>query len=562
MRTLNILPVALALGALPLTAAAQQPATLSLVVDKIVAQEQAEMQFLRQYSPLVETYIQTLRPDDHRGAVPDSDKYFLGRADLTKGVELEPLVRGTGTKHKIFGVLGNFFSMEFLPSGFLQMIYLDMNGFDRLHYKFDYVRREFLGEVRCLVFDVDPLTKSDKGRFVGRIWVEDQDYHIVRFNGAYGGSSMTSYYFNFDSWRANGGKNQWFPAFIYSQQGDAQDAQTKRMAFKPFRAQTRLWGYALGHAWEEQEMSNVLVEAPVKDQTETANDYSPLQAERSWRRQGADNVADSMERLGLMAPYGDVDKLLETVVNNLEVTNDLDIQPEVRCRVLMISTLESFTIGHTIVLSRGLVDVLPDEASLAAILAHELGHVTLGHRMDTQFAFLNRVRFDDKETFHHFGFARNAEEEEAANKKGAELLKKSPYRDQSGSAQAFFRALQERSKEIPNLISPHLGDSIPNSSTIAATEILRQPGTKSAANTLAALPIGGRIIVQPWDDRLVMRKPENEGAIAEYEKMPFEVAPFLIYLTRPGANSSTRDSGVVAVRSEIDADQTLPLSKP
>jgi len=54
----------------------QQPATLSLVVDKIVAQEQAEMQFLRQYSPLVETYIQTLRPDDHRGAVPDSDKYF------------------------------------------------------------------------------------------------------------------------------------------------------------------------------------------------------------------------------------------------------------------------------------------------------------------------------------------------------------------------------------------------------------------------------------------------------------------------------------------------------
>jgi len=84
MRILNILPVALAFGALPLAAAAQQPATLSLVVDKIVAQEQAEMQFLRQYSPLVETYIQTLRPDGHLGAVPDSDKYFLGRADLTK----------------------------------------------------------------------------------------------------------------------------------------------------------------------------------------------------------------------------------------------------------------------------------------------------------------------------------------------------------------------------------------------------------------------------------------------------------------------------------------------
>src|SRR6202158_6620218 len=238
MRILNILPVALALGALPLAAAAQQPATLSLVVDKIVAQEQAEMQFLRQYSPLVETYIQTLRPDGHLGAVPDSDKYFLGRADLTKGVELEPLVRGTGTKHKIFGGLGNFFSMEFLPSGFLQMIYLDMNGFDRLHYKFDYVRREFLGEVRCLVFDVDPLTKSEKGRFVGRIWVEDQDYHIVRFNGTYSGSSLTSYYFNFDSWRTNAGNNQWLPTLIYSEDGNVKNGRPLGATRKTLKGQT------------------------------------------------------------------------------------------------------------------------------------------------------------------------------------------------------------------------------------------------------------------------------------------------------------------------------------
>jgi len=39
--------------------------------------------------------------------------------------------------------------------------------------------------VRTLVFDVTPTAKSGKGRFMGRIWVEDQDFHIVRFNGAY-----------------------------------------------------------------------------------------------------------------------------------------------------------------------------------------------------------------------------------------------------------------------------------------------------------------------------------------------------------------------------------------
>src|SRR5207244_6109737 len=70
--------------------------------------------------------------------------------------------------------------------------------------------------------------------------------------------------------------------------------------------------------------------------------------------------------------------------NNLEVTNNLDIQPEVRCRVLLTSTLESFTIGHTIVLSRGLIDVLPDEASLATMVAHELGHRSEEHTSELQ----------------------------------------------------------------------------------------------------------------------------------------------------------------------------------
>src|SRR5712691_12732821 len=171
MRSFKILPAALVLAAVPLAARAQQPPTLGEVIDKIVSQEQVEVQSLRQYSPLVETYIQNIRADKKLGAVPDGDKYFLGRAELAKGVELEPLEHDAGMKHKVFGGWAGFFSTEFVPRGFLQMIYLDMNGFDRQHYKIEYVRREFLGEVRCLVFDVDPLPKSGKGRFVGRIWV-------------------------------------------------------------------------------------------------------------------------------------------------------------------------------------------------------------------------------------------------------------------------------------------------------------------------------------------------------------------------------------------------------
>src|SRR5260370_9715769 len=134
----------------------------------------------------------------------------------------------------------------------------------------------------------------------------------------------------------------------------------------------------------------------------------------------------------------------------------------------MSSALEAFTIDHTIVLSRGLVDVLPDEASLAAVLAHELGHVVLGHRMDSQFAFVNRVRFAEKETVRHFDFARTPEEEQAANQKAIELLNNSPYKEQSRPAQLFLQALKNRSKEIPNLISPHLGDRVSTSWTISS----------------------------------------------------------------------------------------------
>ena len=558
MRSRKILYAVLTLTAMPIAVTAQQPMTESEVVDKIVRQEQAEVQLLRQYSPLVETYIQNIRPDKQLGAVPDGDKYFLGRAEMAKGVELEPLdrvERDAGMKHKVFGGWASFFSTEFVPRGFLQMIYLDMNGFDRAHYRIDYVRREFLGEVRCLVFDINPLPKSGKGRFVGRIWVEDQDFHIVRFNGAYGGSSLTSNYFNFDSWRTNAGKNQWLPAFIYSEEGSVRDANTRHIGFRAFRAQTRLWGYNLGNVREEQELNKVLVEAPtpVNDQSEAANDYSPFQAERSWDRQAEDNVTERLERQGLLAPRGEVDKVLEAVVNNLEVTNNLDISPEVRCRVLMTSTLESFTLGHTIVLSRGLIDVLPDEASLASILSHELGHVVLGHRMDSQFAFFNRVRFDEKQTFRHFDFARTPEEEQAAKLKGTELLSNSPYKEQSGTAQLFFQALKSRSREVPNLISPHLGDRLSTSWTIVAA-VFSAPSpdadAKPATNVIAALPLGGRIKVDPWTDQLRMLKSKPIGTVAESEKMPFEVTPFIIYLTRQGEHPSLEPLGAISAKAD------------
>src|SRR3974377_718265 len=371
--------------------APDQPRTPDQVIDRFISNEQKLYGQMHNYSPLVETYIQNLKPDKDLGQIPAGDKYFLGRANFSKGVSLVPLNDTASKGKRVVGSIGNFFSfaMQFLPDGFLQMIFIDTNGFDKQHYNFDYVRREFLGEVRCLVFDVTPSDKNNKGRFLGRIWVEDQDFHIVRFNGAYEGNGHSSWYFHFDSWRTNVQPGMWMPTFVYSEEKDLHYPLSKKLDFK---AQTRLWGYNLGNTSKEEELTKILIETPVSDDTKTANDLSPIQAQRSWDRQAEDNVTDRLERIGLMAPKGEVDKVLETVVNNLEVTNNTHADPEVRCRVLWVSTLESFPVGHTIVLSRGLIDVLPDEASLAMMLAHELGQIALGHQLiNTKFAVAPRL---------------------------------------------------------------------------------------------------------------------------------------------------------------------------
>ncbi len=520
------------------------PRTMEEVIDRVIANENKRDTQIKTFSPLVETYIQNLKVDKDLGHVPAGDKYFLGRADFSKGLELVSLNDSNSKGKKIFSSLANFmpFTMQFHPDGFLEMIFLDPRGLDKNNYKFDYVRREFLGEVRCLVFDVTPKEKSGKGRFLGRIWVEDQDFNMVRFNGAYGGSGHggTNFYFHFDSWRSNVQPGLWLPSFIYSEEKEQHYALTKQLDFK---AQTRLWGYNLGHNAEEQELSKILVETPVTDDTKTANDLSPVQAQRSWDRQAEDNVIDRLQRTGLIAPKGEVDKVLDTVINNLEVTNNLDIEPDVRCRVMMITTLESFTVGHTIVLSRGLIDVLPDEASLAAILAHELSHIVLGHRLDSTYAFFDQIIIDEKDTFRHFGFQRTPDEEHAASAKAIQLLNNSPYKNQLGNAGLFLTAMESRQKEVPNLISPHLGNRVP---VIADLKSTTPVDPKQNPQLIAALPIGGRVKMDPWSDKLELIKSKPVGTVAEREKMPFEVTPFMPYLVRFGVDANTTVKPIAA----------------
>ena len=522
------------------TLSAPSPASFNDVMDRVIQREHLFLAQMRHMRPMVETYLQDLKNDRSGNPQMVKDKYFLGRLDMSDGPEDTSFVGQPGFGHRMLSKLTSVYAVQFLPLGFAQMIVLDTD-FQKKYYDFTFVRREFLGEVRCLVIDVQPRQSAPPGRFLGRIWVEDQDYSVVRFNGTYYPHPKNSLYLHFDSWRLNLRPGAWLPAYIYSEESDLKTGMGRDLHF---RAQTRLWGYDLRGLNKNSEFTQILVDSPqsVKDQTDVAADPSPVVAQRMWERQAEDNVVERLQKIGLLAPSGDVDKILLTVVNNLLVTNNIDLQADVRCRVLLTSPLESFTIGHTIVVSRGLLDVLPDEASLAMVLAHELSHIVLGHKFDTKLAFNDRMFFPDEDSFQRLDFKRRSADEEAADTKALALLKSSPYKDKLGSAGLFLKALQQSAPELPNLIRPHLGNNLGGGREVRMSELLASAPQLDPQRTdqIAALPLGGRIKLDPWSDQVELAKTKPVALVSAKEKMPFEITPFFPYLTRLSTPASDK----------------------
>jgi len=520
----------------PTPSALPQPTTMDQVVDRFIEREHGLMKALANRTPVVETYLQNLSADPQLGPVPSDDHYFLGRMDMGETVDRKDYLKEQekGMQTRLMGGFNKLFKVQYQPMGFSWMVYADRTDFDRSHYEFHYIRREFLGDVRCLVFDVTPKKGSGKGRFLGRVWVEDQEYNIVRLNGTYAPAPRNSYFFHMDSWRLNLIPGYWVPAYIYSEEGDFSAGVKNKLAFK---AQTRIWGYDLKKGDKDDELTQIRVDS-VKDETPTQQDASPLQAERQWQQQAEDNVIERLTRAGLLAPEGDVDHILQTVVNNLEVTNNIDLPRPVRTRVLLTAPLETFSVGNTIVISRGLIDVLPDEASLAAVLSHELAHIVLGHNLGSKYAFNDRMLFSDDSTYANLGFKHIPEEETAADKKAVDLLNNSPYAQKLDNVGLFLKALQNRAPQLNALLTTHLGNPLAEGATVNRLATLATKGPALDNNKLdqvAALPLGGRVKINPWDDKAEMVKTAPVAITSARDKMPFEVTPFYPRLARYGS---------------------------
>ena len=519
------------------------------LVEKAIGREKALIMNIQQRTPLVETYIQDTMPDIKLYQVPISDDYMLSRIDFGKVSFFDKVYRPKDTeKHGYFKGSSSAFlglnkvlgrrSITYMPSGFAQMMFLDPRSFDNQHYVFSYVRREFLGSVRTWVYDVHPKV-SGTGRFVGRIWIEDQDGNIVRFNGTYTSAGDENINFHFDSWRINVQPGIWLPVAVYVEETHRTPGDKIGL-----RAQTHFWGYSLRLPTRESENISVKVDDAV-DKSDDSQDVGPLQASRAWVTEAENNVIDRLVEAGLVAPLtpgGYENTVLDQIVINLQVPNNLAFTDQVHTRILLSTTIEATTVGNTILISKGLIDTLPNEESIASVVAMELAHIVMGHHIDTRYAFNDRLLFPDEATFRKIDMNHSDHDNAEAAKKAMEYLQNSMYKDRLPTAGLYYAQLVDREKVLTALNTPKLGDSLLKSDGTPWMADLQHMAPALNWDDLtqrAALPLNSWLKTDPWDDRVHQINAKIYAYMNPRDKMPLELTPVFYKLQRYDASRLT-----------------------
>lgn len=562
----------------------------SQLIDKAIAREAEVIKVIQERSPLVETYIQNMKPDPVMLQVPDSDEHFLGRVDFKK--VLNGAVYQTEDAHKSNGKMGFFknslsyisnlnrqFHLQFNETGFIQMILVDAHGFDRNEYNFGFVRNEFLGSVPTMVFDVEPAKGSKRGRFFGRIWVERRNGNVVRFNGSFAGTEKDyKEFYHFDSWRTNVQDNLWLPTSFYVEESDSRSAEHT----VKFKAVNHIWGYALKVPTVDAENVDVQVQGAT-DVSNDAQDVSPLGAQRAWVQQAEDNVVNRLFSAGLIDAPSDFDKIMEQIANNVLAYNNIQTARPIRVRTLLTEPLESLAIGNTIVVSKSLIDTtaVPGNNNeqvnnLYAVLAFQVAHIIQGHRLDTKYAFNDRLLFPDTSAFVRIPMHHTDKDNEEAAKKTIELLQPKELSEAAAQYGLYLEQLQQRAKALTALNEPMLGDSLikdPKTRTLWLQPLVGKGAKLDVANLKqnAAMPLSAFLRFDPWTDQVVQMHTAFEPLLSARDKMPFEVTPVYLKLSyykapvtpadQPAATAAAAGAGLAAPTTPA-ADTTAPVAAP
>jgi hypothetical protein len=496
------------------------------IASRIVEREHAVAKELAHFHPIVETYVQVMKSSQGELA-PWYDQHFVSLAEFAGGLRalrFEPRNSEVWRDVKEVSESFNPKILQYDPSGFVAMAYPDPSTFDLQHYRFQFLNEEFLGETRCKVFQVTPSTLRRQGLFEGKIWVEDQNMTIIRFNGIYKGSNIAAKYFHFDSRRVSTKPGLWLPSTIDSEEPQLPCCGLWKLNWTKIHVKTRttFWGYDLRYPGSREELTSVAFdrESSIRDLSNSSNALGPLDQKRLWDRQAEDNVTAHLEHIGLLSPSGDVEKTLGAIVQRIEDANNLSPGSEVRCRILLTSNLESAVVGHTIILSRGLLDVAPDEAVLAAILAHDLAHITLGDSNASNFAWPDQTRFGPRDVARRLHFAYSPEQESQASVRASEWLRNSSYRGSLESVAQFAAELKRQSPHVGKLLEASIGESL--AVTLAVDHLPAAASRAQDVTAVSAFPLGSRIRIDPWSSEATFAQPEGDELSAKNANIRFE----------------------------------------
>ncbi len=556
----------------------------SALIDRAIIREKNVIKVVKERAPIVETYIQNMKPDPVMRQVPESDEHFLVRVEFGKVIGDQQFKEGPKAGEKsgkfgflksgagLLGGLGGSLHLQYNEQGFVQMLLMDSNSFDKQHYAFYFVRNDFLGNVRTAVFDVTPSSKSDKGRFFGRIWVETRDANVVRFNGDYAGSEKDyQEFFHFDSWRTNIQPDLWLPTSFYVEESDPK-SQTSTLKFK---AINYVWGYALKVPPPPATDASVEVEGAT-DTSQDAPDVSPGQAQRLFRKQAEDNVIERLFQAGLLDAPSEFDKTLEALANNILAYNNIAVADPVRVRTLLTEPLESLAVGNTIILSKSLIDttavVTQDGAqqmgNLNALLAFQLAHIITGHKLDTKFAFNDRLLFPADTTFRKIPMHHTDADNNEAAKKALELLNAKELADGQKYFGLYLQQLQQRIKGLRSLNEPLIGDALVKTDQTFWLGALIPKSPKLDVKDLkqqGAVPLASFLRFDPWTDQLMTLHTAYEPILSASDKMPFEVSPVylkLSYYKAPAPPTAAPADTTAPAATPAPTDGTTPTTVP
>jgi hypothetical protein len=417
------------------------------LVQRIFTGERNMIAGLRETHPVLETYLQSLWPNTK--ASPIDDAYFLSAVDFKR----DPTTPGysrRGHQTFLFGGspvsrrvrVNNKTKWELSPDGYLDMMFVDLEDFDADTYDLKYLQHDTWGHTSCLIFSVAPKNPRLGGQFKGQIWVEISTFKITRIEGTFTVTPLSflkrqlggkvPLYFSFESVREEVIPGYWLPSYTYFDENRRwQDIYHNGETDFHYRGHTFIWGY-----------KNIDQKA-VAEQSDDPD------------------VIMRLEKDKLLASPGLVEQRLNVIAQRILVASDIYV-PDIKCRVLLTTPIEIFSIGHTIVLSRGLLNISPDESVIAVLLAREIANLMIdGTPIRSETLFRGSLFHESRmKSFEGLGIYESSQKDAAAWKSGLVLANRAGYSNGIGFTSFLFAQLVQHSKQIPNLVEARFGRNV------------------------------------------------------------------------------------------------------